>query len=80
MFGNDNEIKIPHSQLGREGKDWRREGSERKVSGSVQKEKVSDSCDKLQKQNHLSIKLDFTIVLLPDSPLTVEISQHYRAA
>lgn len=43
-------------------------------------ERVSDSCDKLQKQNHLSIKLDFTNVLLPDSLLTEEISQHYRAA
>jgi len=43
-------------------------------------ERVSDSCDKLQKQNHLSIKLDFTNVLLPDSPLTEKISQHYRAA
>lgn len=44
------------------------------------RERVSDSYDKLQKQNHLSIKLDFTNVLLPDSPLTEEISQHYRAA
>lgn len=41
---------------------------------------VNDSCDKLQKQNYLSIKLDFTNVLLPDSPPTEEISQHYRAA
>lgn len=41
---------------------------------------ASDICDKLQKQNYLSIKLDFTNVLLPDSPLTEEISQHYRAA
>lgn len=43
-------------------------------------ERVNDSCDKLQKQNYLSIKLDFTNVLLPDSPQTEEISQHYRAA
>lgn len=43
-------------------------------------ERVSDSCDKLQKQNYLSIKLDFTNVLLPDSPLTEEIAQHYRVA
>lgn len=43
-------------------------------------ERVSDSYDKLQKQNYLSIKLDFTNVLLPDSPPTEEISQHYRAA
>lgn len=43
-------------------------------------ERVNDSCDKLQKQNYLSIKLDFTNVLLPDSPPTEEISQHYRAA
>lgn len=42
--------------------------------------RVSDSGDKLQEQNYLSIKLDFTNVLLPDSPLTEEISQHYRAA
>lgn len=42
--------------------------------------RLSDSCDKLQKQRHLSIKLDFTNVLLPDSSLTEEISQHYRAA
>lgn len=43
-------------------------------------ERVNDSCDKLQKQNYLSIKLDFTNALLPDSPPTEEISQHYRAA
>lgn len=42
--------------------------------------RVSDSGDKLQEQNYLSIKLDFTNVLLPDSLLTEEISQHYRAA
>lgn len=48
--------------------------------GVWEREGVSDSCDKLQKQNYLSIKLDFTNVLLPDSPLTEEISQHYRAA
>lgn len=64
------------TKLGREGGDWRGRGSEAKRAG----ERVSDSCDKLQKQNHLSIKLDFTNVLLPDSPLTEEISQHYRAA
>lgn len=62
------------TKLGREGGDWR--GSKGKQAG----EWVSDSCDKLQKQNYLSIKLDFTNVLLPDSPLTEEISQHYRAA
>lgn len=64
---------------GREGGDWRGRGSKGKASKSEQ-ERVSDSCDKLQKQNHLSIKLDFTNVLLPDSPLTEEISQHFRAA
>lgn len=64
------------TKLGREGGDWRGSGSKGKRAG----ERVSDSCDKLQKQNHLSIKLDFTNVLLPDSPLTEEISQHYRAA
>ncbi len=62
------------TKLEREGGDWRG----RNVKGAG--ERVSDSCDKLQKQNHLSIKLDFTNVLLPDSPLTEEISQHYRAA
>lgn len=50
------------------------------VRESEQGRGVSDICDKLQKQNYLSIKLDFTNVLLPDSPLTEEISQHYRAA
>lgn len=75
MFGNDNEMKTP-----------RRAGGERGEAGEGEREReraaerVSDSCDKLQKQNHLSIKLDFTNVLLPDSPLTEEISQHYRAA
>lgn len=62
------------TKLGREGGDWRRSTATR--AG----ERVSDSCDKLQTQNYLSIKLDFTNALLPDSPLTEEISQHYRAA
>lgn len=62
------------TKLGREGGDWR--GNK----GKRAEERVSDSCDKLQKQNYLSIKLDFTNALLPDSPLTEEISQHYRAS
>lgn len=49
-------------------------------SGRGLGERVNDGCDKLQKQNYLSIKLDFTNVLLPDSPPTEEISQHYKAA
>lgn len=59
------------------------ETGEGKGRGGGQKRaavRVSDSGDKLQEQNYLSIKLDFTNVLLPDSPLTEEISQHYRAA
>lgn len=66
------------TKLGREGGDWRGRGGA--MGKASRGERVSDSCDKLQKQNHLSIKLDFTNVLLPDSPLTEEISQHYRAA
>lgn len=62
------------TKLGREGGDWRRSTATR--AG----ERASDSCDKLRQQNYLSIKLDFTNALLPDSPLTEEISQHYRAA
>ena len=70
MFENDNEIKTP-------GKAERRG---REKEGMRWRESERDSCDKLQKQNHLSIKLDFTNVLLPDSPWMREISQHYRVA
>lgn len=62
---------------GGEGRSWRQASGE--AWGGLG-ERVNDSCDKLQKQNYLSIKLDFTNVLLPDSPPTEEISQHYRAA
>lgn len=68
---------------------WRGGGQEASGEASGEKggggsgcvgRRVNDSSDKLQKQNYLSIKLDFTNVLLPDSPPTEEISQHYRAA